>query len=223
MNAATWGEFVGELNQQISLRIQAKLQTQQSTAFKKKWKRSGQGNQRSQPPKKNLQSYSPCAKCGKAHLGECRAGNLNVYYRYNKTIHYVKQCSNLPNYGNAPTQIKNPAPKGLCYAGYARRTSDQLREARSAKAEARIYAYTKGGYRGRNNQRFGRKVSCCKFEFVYLAWFGATHSFISTIHANRLDKVKDVISQTFRTSLHLEDVLISTHWLRAVSVIVSER
>ena len=150
----TWGEFVGELNQQISLRIQTKLQTQPSTAFKKKWKRSGQGNQRSQPPKKNPQSYPPCAKCGKAHLGECRAGNLNVYYRCNKTIHYVKQCSNPLNYGNAPTQIKNPAPKGLCYACYARRTSNQLREARSAKAEVRIYAYKKKGIQRQEQPTF---------------------------------------------------------------------
>ena len=52
---------------------------------------------------------------------------------------------------------------------------------------------------------------------------GATYSFVSTIHANRLDRAKDVISQPFRTSLPSGDVLISTHWLRAIPVRVAER
>ncbi|KAL5543934.1 hypothetical protein UlMin_007718 [Ulmus minor] len=52
---------------------------------------------------------------------------------------------------------------------------------------------------------------------------GATHSFISTVHANRMDRAKEVITQTFRTSLPSGNVLISTHWLRAIPIQVSDR
>ena len=67
------------------------------------------------------------------------------------------------------------------------------------------------------------QLSIAKLSSYTLFDSGATHSFISTIHANRLDRVKYVISQTFRTSLPLGDVLISTHWLRAIPVRVAER
>ena len=52
---------------------------------------------------------------------------------------------------------------------------------------------------------------------------GATHSFISIVHANRIDRVKEVITRTFRTSLPSGDVLVSTHWLRAIPIQVSDR
>ena len=52
---------------------------------------------------------------------------------------------------------------------------------------------------------------------------GATHSFISTAHANQLERAKDRISQTFRTSLPSGDVLVSTHWLHAVLVRVANK
>ena len=52
---------------------------------------------------------------------------------------------------------------------------------------------------------------------------GATHSFISIVHANRIDRVKEVITRTFRTSLPFGDVLVSTHWLQAIPIQVFDR
>ena len=77
--------------------------------------------------------------------------------------------------------------------------------------EARIYAYIKGDAEARIANVLASHLTVTNLSSYTLVDSCATHSFISTIHANRLDKVKDVISQTFRTSLHLEDVLISTH------------
>ncbi|KAL5558007.1 hypothetical protein UlMin_034218 [Ulmus minor] len=52
---------------------------------------------------------------------------------------------------------------------------------------------------------------------------GATHSFISSVCANRMNRIRELISRVFRTSLPSGDVLISTHWLRAIPVLVSNR
>ena len=71
-------------------------------------------------------------------------------------------------------------------------------------------------------------VVTCQLSVVNLSSYiffdySATHSFISTIHANRLDRAKYIILRTFRTSLPFGDVLILTHWLRAIPVRVLER
>ena len=50
---------------------------------------------------------------------------------------------------------------------------------------------------------------------------GATHSFVSSVCASKMNRVKESIARTFRTSLPLGDILVSTHWLRAIPVLVS--
>ena len=52
---------------------------------------------------------------------------------------------------------------------------------------------------------------------------GATHSFVSSVCASKMNRVKELIARTFRTSLPSGDVLVSTHWLRAIPVLVSNR
>ena len=52
---------------------------------------------------------------------------------------------------------------------------------------------------------------------------GATHSFVSSVCASKMNRVRELITRTFRTSLPLGDVLVSTHWLRAIPVLVSNR
>lgn len=51
---------------------------------------------------------------------------------------------------------------------------------------------------------------------------GAMHSFVFTVHVSQMNRVKESIARTFRTSLSSGDVLVLTHWLRTVPVIVSD-
>ncbi|KAL5560715.1 hypothetical protein UlMin_036926 [Ulmus minor] len=52
---------------------------------------------------------------------------------------------------------------------------------------------------------------------------GATHSFVSTVHASQINRMKEVFAINFRTSLPSGDVLVSTQWLRAIPVVVANR
>ena len=52
---------------------------------------------------------------------------------------------------------------------------------------------------------------------------GATHSFISTIFADCLNRNVDCIGQTFRTVLPSGDVMLSSYWLRVTPVVIFER
>ena len=52
---------------------------------------------------------------------------------------------------------------------------------------------------------------------------GATHSFISTMFADCLDRSRDNIRETFRTILPSGDIMLSNYWLRVVLVVISER
>ena len=63
---------------------------------KRKWNAGGQGSQQNQPQKKNTpnnnnNAYPTCQKCGKKHLGDCRAGT-NRCYLCGKEGHYAKNC-----------------------------------------------------------------------------------------------------------------------------------
>ena len=88
---------------------------------------------------------------------------------------------------------------------------------------ARIYVYTKG-----DAEAGGLKVVTVQLPVAYvlarvLIDSGATHSFISTVFADSLHRSKDTIRQTFRTVLPSGDIMLSSYWLRAVPVVVSER
>ena len=77
--------------------------------------------------------------------------------------------------------------------------------------KAKIYAYTKGDAEAGTSNVVTSQLYVANLSSYILFDSGATYSFVSTIHANRLDRAKDVISQHFRTSLPFGDVLISTH------------
>ncbi|KAL5557731.1 hypothetical protein UlMin_033942 [Ulmus minor] len=51
----------------------------------------------------------------------------------------------------------------------------------------------------------------------------ATHSFISAMLVNCLDRQVECIGQAFRTVLPSGDIMLSSYWLRAVPVVISER
>ena len=69
---------------------------------------------------------------------------LSVIDAARMDVHYVKQFPNPPNYGNAPTQTRNPAPKA--YVMQAKLEGPSISQGRleASKPKARIYAYTKG-------------------------------------------------------------------------------
>ncbi|KAL5583320.1 hypothetical protein UlMin_015762 [Ulmus minor] len=195
----------------------------QTIGFKKKRQPIGQWNQKNQPQKQNSQNYPPCKKCGRTHPGECRAKNPNICYRCGKERHYAKQCSNPPNLGNAPNQIKYPVPRA--YAMQAQLEGPPINQGRleAPEPEARIYAYTKGDAEAGTSNVVTGQLTVANSNAYILFDSGATHSFISTAHENQLDRAKDEISQAFRTSLPSGDVLVSTHWLRAIPVRVADR
>ena len=89
--------------------------------------------------------------------------------------------------------------------------------------EARIYAYRKGDTEAGTSNVVTGQLTVVNSNSCILFDSGATHSFISTAHANQLDRANDVIPQTFRTSLPSGDVLVSTHWVRTVPVRVADR
>ncbi|KAL5555986.1 hypothetical protein UlMin_038222 [Ulmus minor] len=88
---------------------------------------------------------------------------------------------------------------------------------------ARLYAYTKG-----DAEAGGSKVVTGQLPVVneiarVLFDSGATHSFISAMFVNCLDRQVECIGQAFRTVLPSGDIMLSSYWLRAVPVVISER
>ncbi|KAL5578222.1 hypothetical protein UlMin_019921 [Ulmus minor] len=88
---------------------------------------------------------------------------------------------------------------------------------------ARIYTYTKGDV-----EAGGSKVVTCQLHVVnkitcLLFDSGARHYFISTIFVDCLDRHVECIGQAFRTVLPSGDIMLSSYWLRAVPMVISER
>ena len=52
---------------------------------------------------------------------------------------------------------------------------------------------------------------------------GATHSFISAMFVNCLDRQVECIGQAFRTVLPSGDIMLSSYWLRVVPVVIFKR
>ena len=86
---------------------------------------------------------------------------------------------------------------------------------------ARIYAYTKGEAGG--SKVVTGQLLVANMIARVLIDSGATHSFMSTVFANSLHRSKDTIRQTFRMVLPSGGIMLSSYWLRAVPVVVSER
>ena len=131
-------------------------------------------------------------------------------YRCGKEGHYAKHCTNPPNYGTAQPQNKNQTSK--TYAMQALLEGPPINQGRleAPEPEAKIYAYTKGDVDAGTSNVVTCQLSVANLTLRMLFDSGATHSFVSTIHASRINRMKEVFARTFRTSLPSGDVLVST-------------
>ncbi|KAL5569904.1 hypothetical protein UlMin_026479 [Ulmus minor] len=89
--------------------------------------------------------------------------------------------------------------------------------------EAKIYAYTKGDVEASTSNVVTGQLSVANLTLRVLFDSGATHSFVSTVHASQINRMKKVFARTFRSSLPSGDVLVSTQWLRTIPVLVANR
>ncbi|KAL5550718.1 hypothetical protein UlMin_000894 [Ulmus minor] len=120
-------------------------------------------------------------------------------------------------------QNKNNKRKGNSQANRDKGPAEERDTKNVLEPNARVYAYTKG-----DAEAGGSKVVTGQLPVAYvlarvLIDSGATHSFISTVFADSLHRSKDTIRQTFRTVLPSGEIMLSSYWLRAVPVVVSER
>ncbi|KAL5550352.1 hypothetical protein UlMin_000528 [Ulmus minor] len=144
-------------------------------------------------------------------------------YKCGKEGHYAKFFPNPSSYGNVPPQSKGQAPKA--YAIQAQIEGPPISQGRleAPEPEAKIFAYTKGDIEAGTSNVVTGQLSVANLSLHVLFDSGATHSFISSVCASKMNRVKELITRTFRTSLPSGDVLVSTHWLRVIPVLVSNR
>ncbi|KAL5539165.1 hypothetical protein UlMin_046037 [Ulmus minor] len=189
---------------------------------KRKWNSQEHGGQRNTHPKDGYKSFPSCTKCGRQHPGECRAGTL-VCYQCGKEGHFAKNCLNKPSVGNQQGPTKAPASKAYAMQAKVEGPSTSQGKLEAPEPNTKIYAYAKGDAEAGISNVVTGQLYVANLTTYALFDSGATHSFISTMHANQLDRRKDIIPQTFRTSLPSGEVLLSVYWLRAVPIILSER
>ncbi|KAL5583419.1 hypothetical protein UlMin_015861 [Ulmus minor] len=171
-------------------------------------------------PKKNNATYPTCGKCGKNHPGECRQGST-ACYKCGKEGHFARKCT-VKSTGDSQ-QNRNKEGQFRSLQTLTEGPAEEQDTKNVLEPNARVYAYTKG-----DAEAGGSKVITGQLLVAYvlarvLIDSGATHSFISTVFADSLHRSKDTIRQTFRTVLPSGEIMLSSYWLRAVPVVVSER
>ncbi|KAL5569387.1 hypothetical protein UlMin_025962 [Ulmus minor] len=100
---------------------------------------------------------------------------------------------------------------------------EEINKKNIPEPNVKIYAYTKGDAEaGGSKVVTGQLLVVNKIARV-LFDSGATHSFISAMFVDCLDKHVECIRQAFRTVLPSSDIMLSSYWLRVVPVVISER
>ena len=89
--------------------------------------------------------------------------------------------------------------------------------------EAKIFAYTKGDVEAGTSNVVTGQLFIANLTLPVSFDSGATHSFVSTICDSKMNRVKESIARTFRMTLPSGDVLVSTHWLQAILMLVSDQ
>ncbi|KAL5548997.1 hypothetical protein UlMin_004228 [Ulmus minor] len=168
-------------------------------------------NTRQQTSRNNSSPNPTCAKCGRNHPGECRQGTT-ACYKCGKEGHYAKGCT-----------VKTQETQLRAIEAVAVGPKEESDRKNIPEPNARLYAYTKG-----DAEAGGSKVVTGQLPVVneiarVLFDSGATHSFISAMFVNCLDRQVECIGQAFRMVLPSGDIMLSSYWLRAVPVVISER
>ncbi|KAL5576538.1 hypothetical protein UlMin_018237 [Ulmus minor] len=187
---------------------------------KRKGNSQANRDSRQPAPKKNNATYPTCGKCGKNHPGECRQGST-ACYKCGKEGHFARKCT-VKSTGDSQ-QNRNKEGQFRSLQTLTEGPAEEQDTKNVMEPNARVYAYTKG-----DAEAGGSKVVTGQLPVAYvlarvLIDSGATHSFISTVFADSLHRSKDTIRQTFRTVLPSGEIMLSSYWLRAVPVVVSER
>ena len=159
-------------------------------------------------------------KCGKNHPGECRKGTT-VCYKCGKEGHYANGC--MVKTASDQRQNKNQETQLRALETMAVGSKEEIDRKNIPEPNARIYAYMKG-----DAEVGGSKVVTCQLPVInkiarVLFDSGDTHSFISAMFVDCLDRQVECIGQAFRTVLPSGDIMLSSYWLRAVPVVISER
>ena len=115
-------------------------------------------------------------------------------YRCGKDGHYAKRCPNPPNYGNVQPQNKNQTPKA--YAMQAQLEGPPISQGRlkAPEPEAKIFAYTKGDVEAGTSNVVTGQLSVTNLTLRVLFDSSATHSFVSTVHASQMNRMKELIA-----------------------------
>ncbi|KAL5556076.1 hypothetical protein UlMin_038312 [Ulmus minor] len=118
------------------------------------------------------------------------------------------------------TSRNNSSPNPACAKLGPKEESDRKN---IPEPNARIYAYTKGDAEAGGSKVVAGQLPVINEIARVLFDSGATHSFISAMFVNCLDRQVECIGQAFRMVLPSGDIMLSSYWLRAVPVVISER
>ncbi|KAL5555652.1 hypothetical protein UlMin_037888 [Ulmus minor] len=165
-------------------------------------------NTRQQTSRNNSSSNPVCAKCGKNHPGECRQGTT-ACYKCDKEGHYAKGC--MVKISGDDRQNKTQETQLRAIEAVTVGPKEESDRKNIPEPNARIYAYTKG-----DAEAGGSKVVTGQLPVVneiarVLFDSGATHSFISVMFVNCLDRQVKCIGQAFRTVLPSGDIMLSSY------------
>ena len=115
-------------------------------------------------------------------------------YRCGKDGHYAKHCPNPPNYGNVQPQNKGQAPKANAIQAQIEGPPTGQGWLEAPEPEAKIFAYTKGDVEVGTSNVVTSQLSVANLTLHVLFDSGATHSFVSTVCASKMNRVKESIA-----------------------------
>ncbi|KAL5541801.1 hypothetical protein UlMin_009511 [Ulmus minor] len=199
---------------------QSQGQNKNNNNNKRKGNTQANRDTRQSAPKRSNITYPTCGKCGKNHQGECRRGTM-ACYKCGKEGHFANKCTVKSTGEGQPNRNQEGQIRSLQTLTDGPAEGPDIKNV--LEPNARIYAYTKGDAEAGGSKVVTGQLPVANMVARVLIDSGATHSFISAIFADSLHRSKDTIRQTFRTVLPSGDIMLSSYWLRAVPVVVSER